>query len=89
MAHATNAAIVTRANAELINSFLLADLGRYLFKLMFNPSRVKLLNNVMIEMSVVAIPTSVVLYTLATTIQKINPNPPMMNVLDILKMEFL
>ena len=54
---AKSVTIVTMTNEELINSFLLADLGKYLFKLTFNPRRVKLLNNVMIEMRVVAIPT--------------------------------
>jgi len=82
-------AIATMINDELINSFLLVDLGRYLFKLEFNPSTVKLLSNVMIEISVVAIPTFSVLYNRATMIQKTKPNPPNINVLAILKMEFL
>ena len=38
--------IVTMTNEEFMNSFLLADLGRYLTKLAFNPRIVKLLNNV-------------------------------------------
>ena len=81
--------IVTMANEELINSFLLADLGRYLVKLEFNPIMVKLLSNVNIEMRVVAIPTSSVLYSRAIIIQKTNPDPPKMNVLAILNTEFL
>ena len=76
-------------NEELINSFLLADLGRYLVKLEFKPIMVKLLNNVMIEMRVVAIPTFSGLYNRAIISQKTNPNPPNMNALAILKREFL
>ena len=81
--------IVTMTNEEFINSFLLAILGRYLFRLTFNPIMVRLLNNVIIEMRVVAIPISSVLYSRAIIIQKINPNPPKMNVLTILNREFL
>ncbi len=59
-------------NEELINSFLLTDFGKYLFKLAFNPKTVKPLNSVTIEMSVVAIPTSSALYSRAMIIQKKN-----------------
>jgi len=79
---------VTMTNEELINSFLLADLGRYLFKLECNPRTVKPLNNVIIEMRVVAIPTLSGLYSRAIMIQKTNPNPPKINVLAIVKREF-
>src|SRR6266567_713323 len=82
-------AIVTMTNEELINSFLLADLGRCLVKLESKPRMVKLLNNVIKEMRVVAIPTFSGLYRRAIIIQKTNPNPPSTNVLAILKIEFL
>ena len=80
---------ITMTNEELIKSFLLGDLGRYLFKLTFNPRMVKLLNNVIREIRVVAIPTFSGLYSRAIMIQKTNPNPPNMNVLAILNIEFL
>jgi len=80
---------VTMINEELINSFLLVDLGRYLFKLTFNPRMVKLLNNVITEIRAVAMPTFSVLYRRAMIIQKTKPSPPNMNVLAILKSEFL
>ena len=76
-------------NEELINSFLLADLERYLVKLESNPITVKLLNNSIIETRVVAIPTSSVLYRRAIITQKTNPNPLNTNMLDILNIEFL
>ena len=74
---------------ELINSFLLADWGRYLVKLESNPIMVKLLNKIIIETRVVAIPTISVLYTCAVIVQKTNPNPLNTNVLVILNIEFL
>src|SRR5258708_2345253 len=80
---------VTMTNEELINSFLLADLGRYLFKLEFSPRIVKLLNNVIMDMRVVAIPTFSGLYNRAMIIQKKNPNPPNINILTIVNSEFL
>ena len=89
MVVAKSATSVTMTNEELINSFLLADLGRYLVKLELNPIMVKLLNNVIREMMVVAIPTFSVLYNRAIIIQKTNPSPPKMNVLVILNREFL
>src|SRR5947209_8372949 len=89
MEEAKSATSVTMTNEELINSFLLADLGRYLVKLELNPTMIKLLNNAIMEMRVVAIPTFSVLYSRAIMIQKTNPNPPKMNVLVILNREFL
>ena len=81
--------IVTIVNVELINACLLTDLGRYLFKLELNPRVVKLHNNVIIEIRVVAIPTFSALNSRAIMIQKTNPNAPSMNVLAILNMEFI
>lgn len=81
--------IITMTNEEFMNSFLLADLGRYLIKLEFKPRIVKLLNNVIKEMMVVAIPIFSGLNSRAIISQKTNPNPPNMNALAILKREFL
>ena len=89
MAEDKSVAIVTMANEELINSFLLADWERYLGKLESNPSRVKPLNNVIKETRVVAIPTISVLYTWAVIVQKTNPNPLNTNALVMLNIEFL
>lgn len=89
IAKGTSVAMVTITNEELINSLLLADLGRYLIKFEFKPRMVKLLNNVIIEMRVVAMPTLSVSYRCAIIIQKTNPNPLNTSVLAILNKEFI
>lgn len=80
-------AAITRMKTELTLSFLCVDLGKYLIRLELNPKKLNVVSKDILDINVVAIPTSLAGNIRAITIQKKNPKTATMNVLVMTKSE--